>query len=236
MIDLSKYYMQQLNVIIDFFSCFFSQPGVMFGVFLGPLFSTVLFIVVMFILTTRVLLRHRRRKFFAGLLKTTTRTLVGAATVTVLFGLTWVFGAVAFTGGPDIFLWLFIFFNSLQGVFFCVFQKDAQDAWILLIRYGGKCSICRKRKEAAGENGTLKPTAGPAATFVSVPSVEFTVEERFDNGGILSLEGTLKYVCLLYIFIRGGRIGGAGGPEPPPPLFTVGGHSPPPPPPTLAAL
>ena len=187
-------------IIIDLFSCFFSQPGVMFGVFLGPLFSTLLFSFVTFILIARVLLRHRRRKAFAGLLKTTTRTLIGAATITMLFGLAWVFGAATFTGGPDIFQWLFIISNSLQGVFFCVFQKDAQDAWILLFRYVNR-SIYRKRKETAGENGILETRAHPAVALALVPSMESTAEDKCDTGGITSLKDTLKYVCLYHIRI-----------------------------------
>ena len=164
-----------MSLLIDLFSCFFNQPGVMFGVFLGPLFSTLLFSFVMFILTSRVLLRHRRRKVFADLLKTTTQTLVGAAMITVLFGLTWVFGAVAFIGGPDIFLWLFIIANSLQGLSFCMFSKDAQDAWFVLVRYG-KCR--RNRKETARDNGT-------AALILA--SVELAIEEKCDSGGINSV-------------------------------------------------
>ena len=175
----------------------------MLGVFLGPLFSTLLFNVVMFILIARVLFRHRRRKVFAGLLKTTTRVLVGAATITVLFGLTWVFGAVSFTGGPDIFLWLFIIFNSLQGVFICVFQKDAQDAWILLFRCC-ECSICRNGKETAGGNGTMEPKGQPAVTLASAPSVEFTLKETFDSRVIISVEDTLRYgsLCLIYVHLK----------------------------------
>ena len=170
-----------MSLLIDLFSCFFNQPGVMFGVFLGPLFSTLLFSFVMFILTSRVLLRHRRRKIFAGLLKTTAQTLVGAAIITVLFGLTWVFGAVAFIGGPDIFLWLFIIANSLQGLSFCMFSKDAQDAWFVLVRYGKCSSIRRNRKETAGENGTI---INPA---VILASVELAIEEKCDSGGIKSM-------------------------------------------------
>ena len=173
----------------------------MFGVFLGPLFSTLLFNVVIFILITRVLLRHRRRKVFADLLKTTTWTLAGAATIAVLFGLTWVFGAVSFTGGADVFLWLFIISNSLQGLCFSVFQKDAQDSWILLFRFC-ECSICRNRKEIAGENGTLEPKVNPEVveedfgTLASVPSGEITVE---NNGRIISVEHTLRFVPLCHI-------------------------------------
>ena len=119
---------------------------------------------------------------------------MGAATTTVLYGLTWVFGAVTFTGGPHIFLWLFTITNSLQGVFFCVFQKDAQDAWVLLFRYG-KHRTCRNRKETAGE---LEPMGSPTISLTSLSSVEMiTVEERSDTGGAIYVEDTLEYVDLM---------------------------------------
>ena len=176
----------------------------MFGVFLGPLFSTLLFSCVTFILIARVLLRHRRRKAFAGLLKTTTRTLIGAATIAVLFAPTWVFGAVAFTGGPDIFLWLFIIFNSLQGVFFSVFQKDAQDSWILLFIYikhrkrvyalngpENQVLIHRDRIEIDREDESLETNQD--ISLASVPDEESTVLVKENSGAEgISLEDTPK--------------------------------------------
>lgn len=52
-----------------------------------------------------------------------------------LFGVTWVFGAFTIRGGgPDFFKYLFVGFNSLQGVFifvfFVVLAKESQDLWL----------------------------------------------------------------------------------------------------------
>ena len=185
----------------------------MIGVFLGPLFSALLFSFVTFILIARVLLRHRRRNAFAGLLKTTTRTLVGAAAIAVLFALTWVFGAVSFTGGPDFFLWLFIIFNSLQGVFFCVFQKDARDSWILLFRYGKhrkrvnvlngpekQVLIHQDGIEIDGEDESLE--TNQAISLASVPDDESTVLVKESSGAErITMEDTPESICLPYTIL-----------------------------------
>ena len=82
-----------------------------------------------------------------------------------------------------------------------MFQKDAQDSWILLFRCC-ECSICRNRKEIAGENGTLEPKVNPEVaeedfgTLASVPSGEITVE---NNGRIICVEDTLRFVLLCHI-------------------------------------
>lgn len=62
----------------------------------------------------------------------------------LLFGLTWVFGAFTIRGGPNYFKYLFVGFNSLQGlfvfVFFVVFAKQTQDLWLQI------CG-CKERKK-----------------------------------------------------------------------------------------
>lgn len=62
----------------------------------------------------------------------------------LLFGLTWVFGAFTIRGGPDYFKYLFVGFNSLQGlfvfVFFVVLAKETQDLWL-------QTCGCKERKK-----------------------------------------------------------------------------------------
>jgi hypothetical protein len=64
--------------------------------------------------------------------------------VMFLFGLTWVFGAFTIRGGPSYFLYLFVGFNSLQGlfvfVFFVIFAKETQDLWL-------QTCGCKERKK-----------------------------------------------------------------------------------------
>jgi hypothetical protein len=51
----------------------------------------------------------------------------------VLLGLTWAFAIFAIGNGGIIFQYLFTIFNSLQGLFICIFycvlKTDAQQAW-----------------------------------------------------------------------------------------------------------
>lgn len=64
--------------------------------------------------------------------------------VMLLFGLTWVFGAFTVRGGPAYFRYLFMGFNSLQGLFvflfFAVFAKETSDLWLQT------CGCKKKRK------------------------------------------------------------------------------------------
>ncbi|XP_071959946.1 adhesion G-protein coupled receptor G7-like [Antedon mediterranea] len=71
--------------------------------------------------------------------------LQNAFAVSVLLGLTWVFGFLAIDADStsrDVFQWLFSLFNSLQGLFiflfFCVRQKDIRDAWKSIFKESDK--------------------------------------------------------------------------------------------------
>ena len=58
----------------------------------------------------------------------------GAVSVLVLLGLTWCFGFFTIGGAHVVFSYLFVIFNTLQGlfifVFYCVWKRDVQIAWM----------------------------------------------------------------------------------------------------------
>ena len=130
-------------------SCFISDPAVFFGAFLGPIFAILIINVVIFVLVTRVIIRHTRSKLDRAneqmKKRTAIRLIIGIAGIMLLFGLTWLFGALTVTGfgsatASTAFQVLFVICNAFQGffifLFFCVFNKDARDLWIKLLSCG----------------------------------------------------------------------------------------------------
>ena len=70
--------------------------------------------------------------------------------ITLLLGLTWVFGLLAIGDAGVLFAWLFVLFNAFQGtgifVVFCILQDDVKKTlkpyfkWVNAL----KCKICRR--------------------------------------------------------------------------------------------
>ena len=107
----------------------------------------------MFVLVARVLVKHSKRNIQRAkddkkVMKATLKTLVSLVSVMLMFGLSWLFGALSVSQAAIVFQWLFVIFNTTQGfwlfVFFCVIGNDAREEWKKLLscyRYkGGKKS------------------------------------------------------------------------------------------------
>lgn len=78
------------------------------------------------------------------LVSSTVKTLVSIVSVMLMFGLSWLFGALSIAEAAIVFQWLFVIFSTSQGfllfLFFCVIGKDARDEWKKLLscyRYKG---------------------------------------------------------------------------------------------------
>ena len=114
-------------------SCFISHVGVFFGAFLGPIFAVILFNGAIFIVVSAVLVKHALRKSKHKKSKTAVRLVVVIAGLTLLFGLTWAFGALTVSAARLTFSILFVVFNAFQGFFiflmFCVMSTDVWQAW-----------------------------------------------------------------------------------------------------------
>ena len=173
---------QQLSDLCAHFSssCFINDPAVFFGAFLGPIFAILIINVVIFVLVTRVIIRHTRSKLDRAneqmKKRTAIRLIIGIAGIMLLFGLTWLFGALTVTGfgsatASTAFQVLFVICNAFQGffifLFFCVFNKDARDLWIKLLscgRYKSK-QLHSSQVKYASSGGTatsekIKTTSG----------------------------------------------------------------------------
>ena len=130
-------------------SCFISDPAVFFGAFLGPIFAILIINVVIFVSVIGVLVKHTLNKLDRTKekmnIKTAIRLFISIAGIMLLFGLTWLFGALTVTGLRDTtastaFQVIFVICNAFQGFFFffffCVFNKDARDLWLELLSCG----------------------------------------------------------------------------------------------------
>lgn len=133
-------------------SCFISDNRIRYGTFLAPLFAIIVFNSIIFVLVARVLVKHSKRNIDRAkdernnrkVAIATLKTLISIVSVMLMFGLSWLFGALSVSQAAVVFQWLFIIFNTMQGfwlfVFFCVIGTDAREEWKKLLscyRYKG---------------------------------------------------------------------------------------------------
>ena len=154
-------------------SCFISDPAVFFATFLGPIFVILLFNTVIIIMVIVVLIKRTRNRLSRTKeqmnKKTIIRLLISIAGVMSLFGLTWLFAALTVTGfgsaaASTAFQVLFVIFNAFQGffifLFFCVFSKDARDAWLNLVSCSHHVSkslhLSQLKYDSVGANPNVK--------------------------------------------------------------------------------
>ncbi|XP_072022727.1 uncharacterized protein [Amphiura filiformis] len=150
-------------------SCWISGVGVFFGAFLAPVLvivtlNFVVFGMVLFVLSNRPTDRIGS-KGGASVHKEPVRKwkeFMGIVSITVLLGLTWVFGA--FSVGNEarfFFLYLFTIFNSSQGFFIFIF-------YCLLSLIGGK----KKHRSSQRSSDRVAATpSGMSNTFSSAKKV-----------------------------------------------------------------
>ena len=158
--------------MLSHLSCFIDHTGMLFGVFLGPIFAVLLVNMVLFVLVVRVLIKHSRRKIVkskdAKKYKGTLKTLISIVSIMAMFGLSWLFGAFTISSASIVFSWLFVIFNSLQGfvlfLFFCVIGKDAREEWKSVFTCGRSRKKKRLRENMRSKTGQEKSTANTYVT------------------------------------------------------------------------
>lgn len=131
-------------------SCFIRDNRIRYGIFLVPLFSIIVFNVIIFVMVARVLIRHSRRtasklKDTKGKTVNTVKLLISIVCVMVMFGLSWLFGALSVDKAATVFQWFFAISTTSQGfllfILLCVVNNDAREEWKKLLtcyRYQGK--------------------------------------------------------------------------------------------------
>ncbi|XP_071959938.1 adhesion G-protein coupled receptor G6-like [Antedon mediterranea] len=168
-----------LGVDIDHYAkenyCFIPSGNVRnygFILIIGILF---LFNVVVFVLVMRALTCGRRKvanKVDRIKKDIVIKRLQNAIAVSVLLGLTWVFGFFAIdpdSTSRDVFQLLFCVFNSLQGLFifllFCVRQKDIRDAWKTCCKDSNKAKRVKYATDSSNSKGKVKDQGIPLTGY-----------------------------------------------------------------------
>ena len=177
-------------------SCFISDPAVFFGAFLGPIFAILIINVVIFVSVIGVLVKHTLNKLDRTKekmnIKTAIRLFISIAGIMLLFGLTWLFGALTVTGLRDTtattaFQVIFVICNAFQGFFIfffiCVFNKDARDLWLELLscgRYQSKLLHSSQVKYTrSGANANLEK-AKTTITILTNPSLVSPISSKIE--------------------------------------------------------
>ncbi|XP_071492422.1 uncharacterized protein [Diadema antillarum] len=141
--------------------CFVSPgPALYFGVLL----LVAVLLLVNFVIFALVLQELTCRKTVAAHKADqgeTWRRIQNAVAISVLLGLTWVFGFLAIGGARIVFNILFLIFNPLQGFFvfvmFCLRQQEIRDQW----RRWLHCQFGEERPgQFRGDKVKAKPTPG----------------------------------------------------------------------------
>lgn len=135
-----------------------------------PLFTVIIFNVIVFILVARVIIKQAKRSISRAKekkknLNVTVKTLITIVSVMLMFGFSWLFGALSIADAALVFQFLFVIFATSQGfclfVFFCVIGKDAREEWKRLLtcyRYDGEKKRSAMHSHSVSSAGTRKTT------------------------------------------------------------------------------
>ena len=89
---------------------------------------------VILVLTIRVVVTHNRKR---SVIKSTVKTIINITCIIVIFGLTWLFGALTISGASRVFQYLFVITSGFQGfyifLFICVINEDGRELWVNVI-------------------------------------------------------------------------------------------------------
>ena len=124
-------------------------------------------------------------------IKSAVKTMVGIAGLTVLFGMTWLFGAMTVREASIVFQYLFVLSSGFQGFFFfvfiCLLGKDGRKFWIRVFTWClfKKFSKSHSKASQNQSSGNLKSHNVP----FGVSNLQFA--HRLWAGGLQS-ENNLK--------------------------------------------
>ncbi|KAL5497151.1 hypothetical protein EMCRGX_G013575 [Ephydatia muelleri] len=122
--------------------CFISNVTVFFAAFLGPILLILAFNAVIFIVVIAVLIKHVIKRSSGHSKKThPIQLMANIISVIILFGLTWIFGALTIMRAATTFQIVFTLLNSFQGflifIIFCVLKKEIRSSWTQIIKNHG---------------------------------------------------------------------------------------------------
>ena len=120
-------------------------------------------------MVTVVLIKHTKKKLVKDSNKKkevtqgTIKAIISIFSVMLMFGLSWLFGALSISDAAIFFQWPFVILNTMQGfflfLFFCVIGKDAREEWINLFT-----CYRRKKKHLHSMTTPSRASQGPRST------------------------------------------------------------------------
>ena len=139
-----------------------------FAAFLGPILLILAFNAVMFIVVIAVIIKHTVKRSIDHKKKTDSiQLMINITSVFVLFGLTWIFGALTIMKAAPTFQIVFTILNSFQGflifIFFCVLKKEIRSSWAQLCIKDGSTQYKK--------NGLLSIPKSTKLSLINRPSV-----------------------------------------------------------------
>lgn len=173
--------------MIIFHSCFISHSIVFYASFLGPIAGILIFDLVLFFVAFIVVLRYstkqHRTKNTLKRRRAAIRTIFTIIAVLLVFGLTWLFGAFTVLRFSVYMDYLFVVFNSLQGLFifliFVVFAKETRHLWLTT------CGCKEKKSKGGLEAASRRVSRNPS---LRKTGDEIDSDDSFDFDGADHLE------------------------------------------------
>ncbi len=185
-------------------SCFLRDNRIRGGIFLAPLFSIIVFNAIVCVMVVRVLLKHSKKKIVDAknekdrkkLISNTLKTMLSVVSVMLMFGLSWLFGALSISVAAGVVQYFFVIFSTTQGlmlfIFFCVIGQDAREEWKKLL----SCYRYNPKKKGATPSSVSYTGRAPR----SYSTKETTLTSRALNtrtmrisAGLISKEGTSDF-------------------------------------------
>ena len=130
--------------------------------------NTVVFFITMRVLIKSIRRRKKERKICNSIATTVVRAswgMIAILSLTILFGLSWLFLTLSIDNGSIIFRWLFISSNTLQStslfIFFCVKNPDQRRLWINLLKCN--CIFNKKHTKNLSALTTISSCTRPTA-------------------------------------------------------------------------
>ena len=149
-------------------------------VYLTLLVNFVVFFAVLVVLIKKI--RGNRSNTVANL-----KLALGIFSISVVLGLTWIFGAFIASGASTVFRYLFVIFNSFQGFIFFVFMvmigREGRLFWIELLRLQSINKLIVSKSQAKLNTSqkitsttALSPTDGDRKLLSSIVEMEKIAE------------------------------------------------------------
>ena len=152
---------------------------------MGPILLILAFNAVIFTVVIAVIIKHTIKRSIDHNRKTDSiQLMINIISVFVLFGLTWIFGALTIMKAAQIFQIVFTILNSFQGflifILFCVLKKEIRSSWADILI---KCGVTRIKKSGPIQQSTKMSLITRPSVTSNIGKDETTFTEEIKTLG-----------------------------------------------------